>query len=1065
MTFAKFIHTFIKAREHHEELGQFKETEIRGAFHQLIEAVMNSLAVGANKFDFHTERTEKNAYGRTISYDFAVVKSAIVRGIVENKDCDDDLDKERLKKQSSDYAEFNIIYENGYEALLVQDSAVVARAVYKQSRASQAKRYRDREADLEQFDALLQRFVAHITAQDRGYEETLGNFKTAVPQISDKVKAEIADKLANDATFVQNFNTFLYDFGQTIDHNIKESDVIEVMVQHILTADLFHEILGSDTYRRYNTIAKSLDELSNQLGRKFDLEIDMYVRPFYHQVVRAMRDMNDDNYRVELLRVFYEEFYKAYNPLAGDTLGIVYTPKSLVDFMINTADLLLYEHFGKHIFSKNVQILDPCTGTGSYVVALLEYIFTHASAELEHKYHKELHANEISILSYYIGNLQIELKYQELARKLGSSTLFDEFANMCYVDSLENDFASRHAGAAGAPELGKDWGLSAENARRVKAQNDHDVRLIIGNPPYNANQKNENQNNKNKVYPVMDMRIKETYTAASTAQKTKYGDMYVRFIRWASDRLQGEGIVAFVTNRSYLDALGFDGMRKCLAGDFSHIYIVDLGGDVRKNGKLSGTKNNVFGIQTGVCMGFFVQSNKGREGIYYCNPFDELETAMNKHYWLRQHSSLDKLNEINWRYIEPDERGNWLMQSESNFADLLALGNKKTKGKESAEAVFALYSNGVLTARDGWVYDRDVQQLTIKMRYFIAFYESEVIRWAAVPEAAKGATAEAKQRYLDSFVDTKIKWERELKAVMKRGLVAPFDENKIITTIYRPFRTRYYYYEPLYMNCTSQMPSIFPTGKQGENVMICVSGSSHINFIVLISDMIIDLNGLSPANGGAQCFPRWRYTPDGSRVANFAALRPAFAALTDDELFHYIYAVLHHPAYRQAYALDLKQNLPAVPVSPHAKALAALGQQLAELHLNFATAPLYPLTITRVDNHGVPSLPVLKSESAKGEVRIDKHTTVSGIPAEAWGYTLGNRSAIDWVLEGYKETKPRPDDGAIGDIYSDLYTAHGYQKYTFAPHKEECIEQVARIISLSLETQRLVAEIEEWGLG
>ena len=428
-----------------------------------------------------------------------------------------------------------------------------------------------------------------------------------------------------------------------------------MLLQHILTKDIFLRVFDEVQFHRENNIARQLDalELTFFTGSVRREAIDR-LRTYYGAIGRAADEIADYPEKQRFLKAIYEDFYREYNPAAADRLGVVYTPNEVVDFIIRGADHLLQKHFGKTLADDNVQILDPATGTGTFVASLIDYL---PAGRLEHKYLNEIRANEVEILPYYIANLNVEYSYKERTGQ------YLEFPNLCFVDTLDN-MDWQEVGASGdsvqrqAPlNLGA---LSEENWIRVQEQNEQPISVIVGNPPYNANQQNENDNNKNREYPDVDRRISETYIAASTAQKTKQYDMYKRFIRWASDRLDDDGIIAFITNRSYIDSRQDDGFRKVVLDEFSDLYIVDLGGDVRKNGRVG----NIFGIMTGVAIGFLVRRAKSpRPGqIHYYGLTDE-QSGEDKLAELRR----TNLGDILFEDITPDAKNNWLEQSQWRF--------------------------------------------------------------------------------------------------------------------------------------------------------------------------------------------------------------------------------------------------------------------------------------------------------------------------------------------------------------------------------------------------------------
>jgi predicted helicase len=423
--------------------------------------------------------------------------------------------------------------------------------------------------------------------------------------------------------------------------------------------------------------------------------------------------------------------------------------------MVESVDYLTHKHFGKLLADEDVHIIEPAVGTGTFVTELIEYI---PKNKLKHKYQHEIHCNEVAILPYYIANLNIEYTYKQ---KMGE---YEEFNNICLVDTLEH--TSFHGKQMDL------FALSLENTERIKRQNEKKISIIIGNPPYNANQVSENDNNKNRKYPEIDKRIKETYIRESTAQKTKLYDMYSRFFRWATDRLKNNGILAFITNSSFVDAKTFDGFRKIIGDEFSEVYIIDLGGNVRANPKLSGTKHNVFGIQTGVAISFMIkreESNLSPCKIWYSNR-PEFDTVQDKFDFL----TSNKFDKINFHHIFSDKNHNWLNQTNNNFDEFIVLIDKDVKAGKSQQALFKLYSTGVNTARDEWVTDDNKNNLIQKTAFFIDKYNDTVKK-----------SEKANKSNIDEFLDYSIKWSANLISSLIRKNIIIFSSKSIIDYLYR----------------------------------------------------------------------------------------------------------------------------------------------------------------------------------------------------------------------------------------------------------------------------------------
>ncbi len=600
----------------------------------------------------------------------------------------------------------------------------------------------------------------------------------------------------------------------------------------------------------------------------------------------------------------------------------------------------------------------------------------------------------------------------------------------------------------GAFNLG---GLSEENWIRIQEQNEKPISVIIGNPPYNANQQNENDNNKNREYPEIDRRIRETYIASSTAQKTKQYDMYKRFIRWASDRLADDGIIAFITNRAYLEARQDDGFRQVAFSEFTDIYVMDLGSDVRRNPKISGTTHNVFGVQTGVAVAFFVRekSRLGECNIHYANR-EDAEVAKDKQAYLKETG----LENIPFESITPDVKNHWLNQSNSNFERLMLLADRQTKLAKSVDeerAIFGLYSLGILTARDEWVYDSDINVLTSKVMAFCEAYQREMKRYA-IEKPDRGS--------IRDWVDRTIKWTSELEDHLVKGNGILFESRNTIEASFRPFVAKHCYYAPIITHRRYQMPELFPheTAWANKVICFCVNGK---DFYVLASDKLVDYH----FTGDTQCLPRYRYSENGQRVSNITdwAIRrindryraewgddyPRIAGddgITAEQIFAYTYAVLHDPVYRHDYAVDLLQEFPRLPLYPDFLHWAEMGQRLLDLHIGFESAE--PFALERVEKDGDPGKAALKADKTRGAIILDGKTMLTGVPEEAWEYRLGSRSALEWVLDQYKEKTPR--DPTVRDRFNT---------YRFADYKEQVIDLLQRVCTVSVKTVRIVDQL------
>jgi predicted helicase len=839
-------------------------------------------------------------------------------GYWEAKDAKDDIDAEIAFKFKRGYPQDNIIFEDSTQAVLIQHREEVMRCDV---------------TDVKQLEKLLKLFFAFERAEIADFRRAVAQFKTDLPAVLEALRSMIEKAHQANAAFAMASKAFLQHAQEAINPSLGEADVREMLIQHILTEEIFSKVFDSE-FHRDNNVARKLYELEETFFtgglKKSTLK---GLETYYSAIRAAAAQIGSHHEKQTFLKVIYENFYKVYNAKAADRLGVVYTPNEIVRFMIEGADWLCEKHFGRNLIDRNVEILDPATGTGTFICELLEH-FRGSPAKLRHKYEEELHANEVAILPYYVANLNIEATYAAITGE------YAEFKNLCFVDTLDNVGAHTAAHGQTASLFGS---VSEENVARIKRQNTRKISVVIGNPPYNANQANENDNNKNREYPSIDARIKQTYIAESAAQKTKLYDMYARFFRWASDRLAADGVLAFVTNRSFIDSRTFDGFRKTVAQEFSEAYIVDLGGDVRANPRLSGTKHNVFGIQTGVAISFFVKRHGAAAKKQGCRVFyagrPAMETAEEKLEFL----GSARASALAFDEIRPDRKQNWLNLTSNDFDELLPIASKETKtsAKASQErALFKLFSLGVVTARDEWVYGETPDSLEIKVRHFIDTYESERDRWKE----------SGRIEQTNDFVSRAIKWTSELESHLERGRALKWEPSRVRRSSYRPYCSVWTYYDAIVTHRLYQQDSIFPVSGAWDNKSITYTqAGSQKPFCAIAVDQLPDLH-LVGAAAGSECLPLYRYDEAGNRVENITdwALiqfrnhyQPGRGKkaqpITKEAIFHYVYAVLHDPLYGEKYAQNLKREFPRIPLYGESDAIfwqwAGWGAELMALHI------------------------------------------------------------------------------------------------------------------------------------
>jgi predicted helicase len=1059
--------------------GSVTEGVISEAFKDLLKAWSRQLGWQFTaQFEFASTQRSRIRPDGTIFHAIG-----LPHGYWEAKDTADDLDTEIGKKLSRGYPQSNIIFENSETAVLIQNRAEV---------------FRCKMTDTEKLLKLLSLFFDYEREEIAEFRKAVAEFRTYLPYVLDALRGKIDAAYRDNEAFQAEAERFLAHAKDTINPTLGEADVREMLIQHILTEEIFASVFSESDFHRENNIAKELYALEGKFFTgAVKKETLAALNPYYAAIKSNAANITDHAEKQTFLKLIYENFYKVYNPGAADRLGVVYTPNEIVRFMIEGADWLTQKHFGKALIDPGVEILDPATGTGTFVCELLEH-FRGDRKKLAQKYKNELHANEVAILPYYVANLNIEATYAAITGQ------FAEYPNLCFVDTLDN-VAGLGIRAGHQHEL---FGaMSEENIERIKRQNRRKISVVIGNPPYNPRQEYYNQDNANRAYKRIDQAIKDSYIRLGSAQnKNTVYDMYTRFFRWASDRLHDDGVIAFITNRNFVAKAAFDGFRKSVASEFADIWLVDLGGDVRDNPKLSGTKNNVFGIQTGVAIAFMVKKRGKNNAIIHYARRPEMETATDKLAFLAR----TPLSGISFETIIPSKTGDWLDIVDNDWDQLIPLVSKdvKTGKKGRSNAIFRLYSLGNASHRDNWVYDFDRDRLEEKMRWFIDIYEEA-------------------RRFPDSANKPLIRWDRELEKYRKANIVKRFDPSSITKAAYRPFSTMWLYFDRHLNGMTYQLPDMFPSG--GFNRVISFSSIGfRADFCVSSWNGPVDLH-YGAAADGYQVVSRYRYTASGERVDNITdwALRkfrehygpsrlaslapqdeggggeaaisplvgemggspeggeverdlakvvdggkdgevggtappsalpgisptrgeigksPKARPITKDDIFHYVYGVLHDPVYRETYAINLKREFPRIPFYPDFWAWAAWGERLMALHIGYEAVEPWP--IERLDEPdekareaGVAPRAILKADRDNGTIRLDTETQLTGIPAQAFDYRLGNRSGLDWILDQYKEKTPR-----------DPTIREKFNTYRFADYKEKVIDLIARVTRVSVET-------------
>jgi predicted helicase len=893
----------------------------------------------------------------------------LVRGHWEAKDTSDDLDAEIGKKIKRNYPLKNIIFEDTRTAVLMQNKQQVMRVDLRNA---------------EQLQALLDAFFGYTEPQIENFEHAVGEFQQRVPDLAKHLKEKIEEAHQGNKKFQAAFDSFFKLCQTALNPNISEKAVDEMLIQHLLTERLIREVFENPEFTRRNVIAAEVEKVIDALTSKA-FNRDVFLKSldrFYVAIENAARTMPEFSDKQHFLNTVYERFFQGYSVKLADTHGIVYTPQPIVDFMCASVAEVLEKEFGKTLGDKDVFILDPCTGTGNFIVNLVKRI---PKRDLPRVYREQLFANEVMLLPYYIAALNIEHAYYEQTDE------YEAFEGLCFVDTL--DIAEHN-------QAGLDF-FSAKNAERVDRQRSSPITVVIGNPPYNMGQVSENDNNKNRKYPTVDERIRHTYVRDSRATlRRQLYDPYVRFFRWATDRLEGrDGIICYVSNNSFLDQYAFDAMRRELSADFSAIYHVDLKGNVRQNPKLSGSMYNAFGIQVGVGITCAVRrTTRGPACISYAEVPEDWRKEV-KLKWLRERGSVGQMN---WERLQPDRQHNWFVaEGTSAFATFLPVAGKaaQLRAAGSPKTIFSTISCGIMSGRDDVVYDFRPDILLRRIETFSDRYNAELDRFRrkdTVPD-------------LDSFLDyAHVKWSRNLKRCLRQGESITFTPEALRPAIYRPFTKRHVYFQSVIIDEQGQLPKIFPNRTaEAENRALWVKTGSEWPMFVLAAGNLVDLL----PQGGSRVLPFHVYDEDGTnRRENITdwALSHFRAHYGDDtiskwDIFHYVYGVLHHGGYRAKFADNLKRELPRIPLAPDFTAFRDAGRELARLHLDYENLEPWPLKWVETPgeplSYRVEKMRLTKDKSA---VVVNESLTLEGVPPEAFEYRLGNRSALEWVIDQYQ---------------------------------------------------------------
>ena len=1012
--------------------GMNNEQNIREYFYELLKNYTNSqnLKIERETKEFVFENGQK----KNIFLDGRIKKENMVIGWVENKDAKDDLNKEIKNKKEKQYPLLNTIFENSKELVLFQDGKEVIRVNMSKS---------------EELDKVLIKFVSFRPEEYKKFQDAFNNLKRILPDLAKDLREFFKEEKKINKKFKENLKEFTKKCQLSINNNITEELAIEMIIQHMLTRDIFVIFFQNANFHMNNIISKSISNILTHINQK-SFEITEKIKSYTDCLSSYTKTITKDD-KQDILKTFYSDFYKALNSKKADVQGIEYTPIQIVKFMVDASEELLYKHFNKKLSSRDVNILDPCSGTGIFMAEIINRI---NSKDLEYKYKNELFSNEIDIMPYYISNLNIENAYFERTNS------YEIFENICFLDTLEFQTKLGNNALFGMEEF------SEGNVKRAVRQYEKKINLIIGNPPYNANQKSENDNNKNKVYIDLDKRIKDTYVNLSSAQKTKQYDMYKRFIRWASDRIKSEddGIIAFITNNAYLDSRQDDGFRKSVQKEFDYIYIIDLKGNARKRNKSEG--GNVFNIQTGVAIMFLIKKGVS-ENQNKINPLNQKKANI-KYYNIGDFLSGDKklmslqqdISFFDFEDIIPDNKGQWLNQTNNDFYEHTALIDKNVKNQKvgkaiEQKAIFKLFTLGVSTNRDNWAYDFDKEQLEKKIKHFLKIYNNERKKWA---------DKKLNDANFNDNLDYSIKWSEHLKKQLIQNKEIKFNKKSIVKCLYRPFIYQYLYFSNKFCDRLSFNKFLFPN-ENSENLTLNFQVSTPRRYTdCFVSNKMIDLNFTVIA--GIVSVPLYVYE-NGEKKLNITdyAIKEFQNKYKDkataENIFAYCHAVLSSPKYQKEYEENLKIDYPRIPLYKNFDRFVELGKRLIKLQTEFENFDCHneeiQLKIEKDFKYMPEDFSMIKLNKEKGIIIFDGKNRIENIPKKAFDYKIGTRSALDWIIDYYKPKKLNPQK----ELHHKTLIENGLNSYDYKNIREYLFELIPKVIEISVETVDIFKELEK----
>lgn len=912
-------------------------------------------------------------------------------------------------------------------------------------------------------EAIYARMVAKV-----GTKHYWQTWAKDVAEIARRHTERIEHLISEGGEYKEAFDKFLKGLRKNINPSVTKGDAIDMLAQHIITQPVFDALFEGYDFSKMNPVSNSISSVIAVFDKGMGLVSNdlNQLKGFYEEIHERCEGVNTAEGKQKIITELYENFFKIAAEKTASKLGIVYTPTPVVDFILRSVDAVLAKEFHRHLTDENVHVLDPFTGTGTFIVRLLQLGLIKPE-DVMRKYAKELHANEIVLLAYYIASVNIESAYHEIS----GANNYEPFKGMCFTDTFQLGEDSREMS----------WWTEElkANSERVTEQQKAPIQIFVGNPPYSSGQKSQNDNARNESYPLLESRIAATYANSKASSIKQLYDSYIKAFRWAGDRLQRNGndsggIIGFVSNAGWLDGAAMDGMRACLEEEFSSIYIYNLRGNARTQGEQRRKeKDNVFGqgSRTPVSIAILVKNPKAtneKAEIFYRDIGDYLSRE-------EKFEAINKLGKVTndskgWKVLKPNEQHDWLNQRSDLFSKMIPIQPNK-KFDAASQAIFSLNSLGLNSNRDVWVYNFSQNQLRKNIKSTILFYSECLDSFRRARE--RNIKADYKT-YMD-MEESHISWSSSLENNYSRLNTVNYQE-KIVSCAYRPFARQNLYWGEKLIHRRGQMSELFPDNN-AKNLLICVSGlGTNKQASTLISDRITDLE----YEGHAQCLPLYWYEEKSEQQSLFDTNNHEYVRhdgitdfalkevhdmygrdITKEDIFFYVYGFLHLPKYREQFAADLKKSLPRIKfVDTRADFVQIMkaGRALAKIHLDYENQPAPEGVEVEGDNpvgdmYSFYSVTKLSYEdkTKKDVINYNSNITIRNVPSEVYDYVVNGRSPVDWIFDRYQVTVDKKS--GIKNDPNDWSKEHEQPRYI--------LDLLLSVMTVSLKTQEIVASLPD----